>query len=107
MNLACIAADTDKAQSFHQKLNQRHAWVEPSEADVILALGGDGLMLHALHRNLEWKKPLYGLNCGTVGFLMNELKDDDLLARVESLAEQNRVIHEEECFNLNPATNVM
>jgi len=47
--------------------------------DLIIALGGDGLMLHSLHRFMNAGKPIYGMNCGTIGFLMNEYNDKDLL----------------------------
>ena len=50
-----------------------------SEADVIVALGGDGLMLQTLHRFMNDRKPIYGMNRGSVGFLMNEYREDGLL----------------------------
>jgi NAD+ kinase len=56
----------------------------PDEADVIVALGGDGLMLQSLHRFMGTKKPIYGMNRGSVGFLMNEFQDDDLIDRLEN-----------------------
>ncbi len=79
MRFACIASSSDQAKLSYEQLAANHDFVEPDEADVLLALGGDGLMLHALHRFLDAGKPIYGLNCGTVGFLMNELRDDDLV----------------------------
>ncbi len=82
MRFACIASSSDQAKLSYEQLAANYDFVEPSEADVILALGGDGLMLHALHTYLEAGKPIFGLNCGTVGFLMNELRDEDLIARV-------------------------
>ena len=50
----------------------------PDDADVIVALGGDGLMLQTLHRFMTSGKPIYGMHRGTVGFLMNEFREDDL-----------------------------
>ena len=52
--------------------------VDPEEADVIVALGGDGFMLQTLHAFMNTGKPIYGMNCGSVGFLMNEFREDDL-----------------------------
>lgn len=53
------------------------------DVDIIIALGGDGCMLHTLHDYMEDKIPVYGMNCGTVGFLMNEYRDSDLMQRLE------------------------
>ena len=54
----------------------------PEVADVLVALGGDGLMLQVLHKTMEWQKPIYGINRGTVGFLMNEYAEDALHERL-------------------------
>lgn len=53
------------------------------DADIIIALGGDGIMLRTLHKYMDNTKPIYGMNRGSVGFLMNEYKDNDLLARLQ------------------------
>jgi NAD+ kinase len=82
MKLACIASNSEQARHSQELLAAKYDFVEADDADVIIALGGDGLMLHALHQFLEKEKPIYGLNCGTVGFLMNERRDEDLVARV-------------------------
>ncbi len=55
---------------------------QPTKADVIVALGGDGLMLECLHSALASGKPVYGMNCGSVGFLMNEFSETDLPGRI-------------------------
>lgn len=83
MKFACIASNSQQAQHSYRQLASELDFVEAVDADVILALGGDGLMLHALHTHLDLGKPIYGLNCGTVGFLMNQLRGEDLVARVE------------------------
>ena len=83
MKFACISSDSDLAKKRRAELERTFDFVEASDADVILALGGDGLMLHALHTHLDTGKPIYGMNCGTVGFLMNQFLDEDLVARVE------------------------
>ena len=82
MKFACIDSGSAQAKLSRQQLAANYDFVEPDNADVILALGCDGLMLHALHTFLDLGKPIYGLNCGTVGFLMNRLDDEELVARV-------------------------
>ena len=57
--------------------------MKPAQADIIVALGGDGLMLQTLHRNMRRGKPIYGMNLGTVGFLMNTYKEAGLLQRLK------------------------
>ena len=55
----------------------------PAQADVIVALGGDGLMLQTLHRNMRRKTPIFGMNLGTVGFLLNNYRAAGLLQRLK------------------------
>jgi NAD+ kinase len=73
LKLALIVSDSIKAQTGAGTLRQSHDWVSPLEADVLVVLGGDGFLLHVLHEMLDnnWIKPCYGLNLGTVGFMMN------------------------------------
>src|SRR3954468_23657544 len=86
-----VASPTPEAQEACAALSKAYAHVDPEHADVIVALGGDGLMLQTLHRFMGTAKPIYGMNKGTVGFLMNEFREDDLLDR---LAEAHRsVVH--------------
>ncbi|WP_421731682.1 NAD kinase [Brevundimonas sp.] len=61
---------------------QRYGSVPPSEAEVIVALGGDGFMLETLHAHLDRRTPVYGMNRGSVGFLMNDFEEDDLVERI-------------------------
>ena len=89
--VAFVASPTPEAQDACAALSKAYAHVDPESADVIVALGGDGLMLQTLHRFMGTAKPIYGMNKGTVGFLMNEFREDDLLDR---LAEAHRsVVH--------------
>jgi NAD+ kinase len=81
--VAFVASPTPEAQESLESLKRRYDAVDPSEADVIVALGGDGLMLQSLHRTMGAAKPIYGMNKGSVGFLMNEFREDDLLDRLE------------------------
>lgn len=80
--LAFVASDTDEAHQALASLSARYGNVPPAEADVIVALGGDGLMLQTLHAHMGSGKPIYGMNRGSVGFLMNEYRDDNLLERL-------------------------
>lgn len=82
MKICCVSSGSAKAEQTYREIVTKVDFVNEDEADVILALGGDGLMIHALHQHLNSQKPIYGLNCGTVGFLMNQQHDDDLLERI-------------------------
>lgn len=81
------ASDAEIAQQALATLVQRYGGVAADKAEVIVALGGDGFMLHALHANRALDLPVYGMNCGTVGFLMNEYAPDGLSARLEAAEE--------------------
>ncbi len=80
--IAFVAAEQDQAQEALLCLQQRYVHTAPEEADVIVALGGDGFVLETLHRYMSQKIPIYGMNRGTVGFLMNEYNEDGLLERL-------------------------
>ena len=76
LRLALIASDSEAAQEAAHNLRAGHNWVTPEEADALVVLGGDGFLLHVLHGMLDTGRiiPVFGLNRGTVGFLMNRLK---------------------------------
>jgi NAD+ kinase len=82
--IAAVASASDNAQSALAEVNARYDLAEPDDADVIIALGGDGFMLETQHRFLRQGKPIYGMNRGTVGFLMNDFTIDDLPERLEN-----------------------
>ncbi len=82
--IAFSASQRPEAQHALQILNKRYGTVGEDEADVIVALGGDGAMLDALRRRFDDEKPVYGMHRGTVGFLMNEYIEDDLPARLNA-----------------------
>lgn len=82
--LAFVAAATQVARKARAALERRYGGVAPAKADVIVALGGDGLMLHTLHRNMGRRIPIFGMNLGTVGFLLNTYKQTGLLARLRN-----------------------
>ena len=76
LRLALVSSDDDRAQQAAAVLADAHDWVKPEEAEALVALGGDGFMLQVLHDLLAHNAamPVYGLNHGTVGFLMNKAK---------------------------------
>ena len=82
-----VATPVPEGQAALANLRQQYQDVGPDKADVIVALGGDGFMLQTLHAFLESGKPIYGMNFGTVGFLMNEYNEADLTDRLAK-AEQ-------------------
>jgi len=80
--IAFVASRTDEAQSALADIRARYAEVPLDQAEVIVALGGDGFMLRTLHRHLALNRPVYGMKLGTVGFLMNQYRVDGLLERL-------------------------
>ncbi|MEW5423868.1 NAD kinase [Amorphus sp. 3PC139-8] len=82
--IAFVASPTDEAEAARAELVARYGDIPADEADVIVALGGDGLMLTTLHRFMNTGKPIYGLNRGSVGFLMNEYRVDGLHERIDA-----------------------
>jgi NAD+ kinase len=87
MKLALIATATQEAQKAKETLQQLYSPTTPEKADVIIVLGGDGFMLKTLHQLQSLEKPVYGINCGTVGFLMNTYQGSDLLNRLQEAKE--------------------
>lgn len=80
--IAFVASDMPQAIEARDRLVARYGAVEIGDADAIVALGGDGHMLQTLHRFMNDGIPIYGMNRGSVGFLMNEYRDDHLLQRL-------------------------
>jgi NAD+ kinase len=79
-----VAGQTPAAARALERLAKRYPPVPLAEAEVIVALGGDGLMLETLHQYMDRKLPIYGMNRGTVGFLMNEYREAGLLERLSA-----------------------
>lgn len=73
-----LGSRSETAQDAVTRLRERYGHAEPEDADVIVALGGDGFMLHTLHAFMDLNIPVYGMNRGTVGFLMNDYAEDGL-----------------------------
>jgi len=86
--IAFLASDAPTAQIARAALACRFGDTSEEKADIIVALGGDGFMLHTLHRTQELGIPVYGMNRGTVGFLMNEYSESDLLTRLNEAVEE-------------------
>ena len=89
--IAFTASDRPEAQFSRARLTKRYGSVPIEEADVIVALGGDGFMLETLHADLKRRTPVYGMNRGSVGFLMNDYEEEDLPLRIA--AAGRAVIH--------------
>jgi len=85
--VAFVAADADPAREALAALNRRYGQHEPEDADVIVALGGDGFMLEAVHNYMQLKAPIFGMHRGTVGFLMNRYEEINLLERLARTTE--------------------
>ena len=89
--IAFVASPIAEAQQARTRLAARYGDTARADADVIVALGGDGLMLQTLHAFMTSGKPIYGMHRGTVGFLMNDFREDGL---PERLAEaETTLIH--------------
>lgn len=88
-SLSFIASNSDEAQASREELAARYGSVEPAEADVIVALGGDGFMLQTLHDTMNSGKLVYGMNRGSVGFLMNDYSVEKLRERIAAAVEND------------------
>jgi len=81
--IAFVASEEREAQEALASLSARYGNADPAEARYIVALGGDGFMLQTLHAHIGRNVPIYGMNRGSVGFLMNRYNEDDLPARLD------------------------
>lgn len=79
-----VAIATHEGQTAADQLRRRYGDVGPQEADIVVALGGDGYMLQTLHAFIGRGKPIYGMNLGSVGFLLNEYREEELLERLQA-----------------------
>jgi NAD+ kinase len=91
LRLAFAASDRPEAQEARARLAQRYGEHRVEDADAVVALGGDGFMLEMLHACIGARKPIYGMNRGSVGFMMNDYQEDGLLERIA--AAEEAVIH--------------
>lgn len=88
LRIAFLASSAPVAQTARATLITRYGDAPPAEADVIVALGGDGFMLRTLHATHDIPAPVYGMNRGTIGFLMNEYSESDLPERLAAAEEE-------------------
>ena len=89
--IAFVASPAPEAKKALKRLVKLYGNVSPSRADVVVALGGDGLMLQTLRKAMNAGQPIYGMHRGTVGFLMNDFVEKGLRERLQ--AAQTTVIH--------------
>jgi len=85
--IAFTASASPKAQKALQDIQSRYEHVDVNEADIVVAIGGDGLMLRTLHATLDRSTPVYGMNAGSIGFLMNHYEEDNLFERLAAAEE--------------------
>src|SRR5687767_14945439 len=89
--ISIIADASEKAAEALARLRYLYEGLKqniaPEEADVVVVLGGDGFMLHTLHRLMDKDIPVYGMNCGTIGFLLNTFDEKDLIKRINESEE--------------------
>lgn len=79
-----VASQKPAAQAALHQMQSIYGNTKEEDADAIIAIGGDGLMLGTLRRQMNIGLPVFGLNCGTIGFLMNEYRQDNLLERINN-----------------------
>jgi Predicted sugar kinase len=84
IRICFVSSDRAEAVAARQRLVNRYGDTPMEDADLIVALGGDGFMLETQHANMSRRTPIFGMNQGSVGFLMNDYAEDDLLERVTS-----------------------
>jgi NAD+ kinase len=89
--IAFVASSAPDAEAARERLDKTYSGVPPEQANVVVALGGDGFMLQMLHRFRDSGMPIYGMHRGTIGFLMNEFREEGLPERL-AVAERS-VIH--------------
>jgi NAD+ kinase len=88
--IAFVANETTTAEAAAARLRNLYGDAPIEDADIVVALGGDGLMLQTLHRVMQTDIPVYGMNFGTVGFMMNAYSEDGLEQRLRS-AQRTRI----------------
>lgn len=88
--IAFVASEVGDARDALRRLAHKYGNAPIQDADAIVALGGDGLMLQTLHKYMNDGIPIYGMNRGSIGFLMNEYSEDDLLERLQA-AHVNKI----------------
>lgn len=99
------ASDSDEAQQAKNDLEKQYPHVEIDDADIVVALGGDGHMLQTLRKMVELEKPVYGMNRGTVGFLMNDYSVPNLMHRLDHAEMVKLHPLQMTCVDINETTH--
>ncbi len=86
--IAFLASEAEMAQDARDRLIEQYGNAAPRDAEVVVALGGDGFMLRTLKNMQHLDAPVYGMNRGTIGFLMNNFHEEDLMARLADAQEE-------------------
>lgn len=86
--IACIHSDTPRALKAYKVLKARYDFVPVKKAEIVVALGGDGFMLRCFHKFVNQDVQIYGMNRGTIGFLLNKYQEEGLLARIQAAKEE-------------------
>lgn len=106
--ISFVASQTPEAQVALEELSLRYGNASPQDADIIVVLGGDGTMLEVLHEHIGSGKPIYGMNRGSVGFLMNEYTPEKLKERIAAAhVEQIRPLSMTTESDLNGTVNAL
>jgi NAD+ kinase len=82
--IAILSAQNENSSPAAELLEKKYGNVSPAEADCLVVLGGDGFMLHSLHFAKSFEKPIFGMNFGSVGFLMNTYQPENLIERIQN-----------------------
>ena len=90
MNMHFVASETSEARAAAERMRTRYGDHKLDASEVVVALGGDGLMLQTLHRVMKLGKPVYGMNFGSVGFMMNPFSEEELEDRL-AVAQRTRI----------------
>tara|TARA_R110000850_G_scaffold17996_29_gene54675 strand:- start:5426 stop:6187 length:762 start_codon:yes stop_codon:yes gene_type:complete len=88
MKIACVHSSSENAVGAFEELKKVSEFCPPEEAEVLVALGGDGMLLHSIHQYRHLEIPIFGMNRGTVGFLMNQYSSEGLEERISSASRE-------------------
>jgi NAD+ kinase len=84
LRIGCVCSGSERARVAFAEIEDRYQWADPDDCDVLVALGGDGFLLRIMHRPLALARPIFGMNRGTVGFLLNEFRAEGLVERISA-----------------------
>jgi NAD+ kinase len=104
--IAIVHNNSLETTKIASKLNSVVKACTPEEADVIIVIGGDGSMLHALHKYMHLNIPFYGINAGSIGFLMNSFHEKDFLMNLKNSKITNLYPLEMQVTNFDGGTSI-